>query len=140
MSINYYVEDVQFPKLKKRFTTAWIGRVLDIERKSLGEISYIFCSDTFLLEMNKKYLNHNYYTDVITFDYEVDNKVSGDIFISIDRISENSTDFKTTFVNELQRIMIHGVLHLLGYKDKNEMDKRIMTAKEDYYLKILLDS
>jgi len=140
MSINYYVEDIPFPKLKRRKTTSWIKSVISSEGKNSGEISFIFCSDAYLLEINRKFLNHDYYTDIVTFDYVIGSKISGDIFISIDRVAENSVDFDITFENELNRILVHGVLHLLGYKDKNEDDKLLMTEKENYYIKVLLDS
>jgi probable rRNA maturation factor len=140
MSIQYFNEDVPLPKLKKRRTTNWIKSIIDAEEKKCGDISFIFCSDEYLLEVNKKYLNHDYYTDIITFDYVSENLMNGDIFISVDRILENSRVFKTTFDNELSRILAHGVLHLIGYKDKNVKDKKMMTFKEDYYLKLLIDN
>jgi probable rRNA maturation factor len=134
MSIHYFNEDVPLPKLKKRRTTDWIKSIIGAEEKKCGEISFIFCSDEYLLEVNKKYLFHDYYTDIITFDYVEGVLMSGDIFISVDRILENSRVFNTTFENELSRILAHGVLHLIGYKDKNVNDKKMMTFKEDYYL------
>lgn len=140
MSIQYFNEDVPLPKLKKRRTTNWLKSITSAEEKKCGDISFIFCSDEYLLEMNKKYLNHDYFTDIITFDYVSGVLVSGDIFISVDRILENSKVFNTTFENELCRILAHGVLHLLGYKDKNKKDKKMMTFKEDYYLKLLMDN
>ena len=140
MSIQYFNEDVPLPKLKKRRTTNWIKNIIGAEEKICGDISFIFCSDEYLLEVNKKYLNHDYYTDIITFDYVSGRLMNGDIFISVDRLLENSKVFNTTFDNELSRILAHGVLHLLGYKDKNIKDKKMMTFKEDYYLKLLLDN
>jgi probable rRNA maturation factor len=134
MSIHYFNEDVSPPKLKKRGITNWIKSIIAAEEKKCGDISFIFCSDEYLLEVNKKYLNHDYYTDIITFDYVSENLMNGDIFISVDRILENSRVFNTTFDNELSRILAHGVLHLIGYKDKNVIDKIMMTFKEDYYL------
>lgn len=140
MSVMYFSEDVPFPQLKKRRTSNWIKEVIISEEKRVGDISFIFCSDNYLLEVNKKYLDHDYFTDIITFDYVEDGQINGDIFISIDRVTENSKDFNTTLNNELHRILVHGILHLLGYKDKIEKDKMLMTEKEDYYLKVLLDS
>jgi probable rRNA maturation factor len=134
MSIVFFAEDVPLPKLKKRILISWIKSVIASEEKKLGEISFIFCSDNYLLEVNKKYLDHDYYTDIITFDYVQDRIISGDIFISIDRVLENSIIYSTSFQNEIHRILIHGVLHLLGYKDKLKKDKYIMTSKEDLYL------
>jgi rRNA maturation RNase YbeY len=140
MGIQYFSEDVSFPKLKKRRTTNWIKQVIIIEGKIVGSISFIFCSDNYLLEVNKKYLDHDYFTDIITFDYVEASLINGDIFISIDRVVENAKEFNTTLENELHRVLVHGVLHLLGYKDKDKKDKKLMTEKEDYYLKVLLDS
>lgn len=140
MSIQYFNEDVPLPKLKKRKSTKWIKETILSEGKRVGDISFIFCSDIYLLEVNKTYLDHDYFTDIITFDYVEGTLVSGDIFISVDRVRENSIEFKTTFENELNRILIHGVLHLVGYKDKNKKDKLLMTEKEDFYLKSLNDN
>jgi len=140
MSIQYFKEDVPFPKLKKRKSTNWIKDTIQTEGKRVGDISFIFCSDNYLLEVNKNYLDHDYFTDIITFDYVEGFLISGDIFISVDRVLDNSVEFKTTFENELNRILIHGVLHLLGYKDKDKKDKLLMTEKENIYLKLLKDS
>lgn len=140
MSIQYCSEDLAVPKFQKRKITRWIKETITSEGKTLGDISFIFCSDTYLLEVNKQYLNHDYFTDIITFDYVEGNLISGDIFISCDRVKENAAEFKTGFDNELFRIIIHGVLHLLGYKDKSKKDKLLMTEKEDLYLKVLSDS
>jgi len=140
MSINYCNEDVTAPKIKKRKINSWIKETVISEGKTLGDISFIFCSDEYLLEVNKQYLNHDYFTDIITFDYVENNVISGDIFISCDRVKENASEFKTGFENELSRILIHGVLHLLGYKDKSKKDKLLMTQKEDFYLENLSNS
>ena len=138
MSIQYCKEDVSLPKIQKRKITKWIRETIISERKIPGDISFIFCSDNYLLEVNRQYLNHDYYTDIITFDYVENNVISGDIFISCDRVKENSLVFNTGFENELSRIIVHGVLHLLGYKDKSKKDKQLMTRKEDFYLEMLL--
>lgn len=140
MSIQYCVEDVSSPKIQKRKITNWIKDTIVSEGKITGDISFIFCSDDYLLEVNKQYLDHDYYTDIITFDYVADNVISGDIFISVDRVKENASEFKIEFLDELSRIIIHGVLHLLGYKDKSKKDKALMTQKEDFYLKVLSNS
>lgn len=140
MSIQYCSEDLSVPKFQKRKITRWIKETITSEGKTLGDISFIFCSDAYLLEVNKQYLNHDYFTDIITFDYVENGLISGDIFISCDRVKENAAEFNTGFENELYRIIIHGVLHLLGYKDKSKKDKLLMTDKEDLYLKVLLDS
>ena len=114
----------------------WIEFVIDQEQKELGEIAYVFCTDDYLLKKNIKYLKHNTLTDIISFDYSLGNVVSGDIFISVDRVAENSKDLNIEFNEELQRIVIHGILHLCGYKDKSESEKTIMSAREDYYLSL----
>ena len=109
----------------------WIENVINSENKSLGEISYIFCDDEYLLEINKQYLNHDYYTDIISFDYTENEVVSGDIFISIDRVRENALDYGVSFDNELKRVVIHGILHFCGYKDKSQDEERMMRLKEE---------
>lgn len=140
MSINYCSEDVSEPKIQKRKITGWIKQTIISEGKIPGDISFIFCSDNYLLEVNKQYLNHDYYTDIITFDYVENGVVSGDIFISCDRVKENAKEYNAAFLNELSRIIIHGVLHLCGYKDKSKKDKLLMTQKEDFYLDFLSNS
>lgn len=140
MSIQYFSEDVPVPKLKRRLTSQWIKQVIASEGKRVGDVSFIFCSDSYLLDVNKKYLEHDYFTDIITFDYVEGLVISGDIFISVDRVNENSVEFKTTVTDELNRILIHGILHLLGYKDKQKKDKLLMTEKEDFYLNVLSNS
>lgn len=113
----------------------WIEDTLSNEEMEAGEINIINCSDEFLLEINKKHLNHDYYTDVITFDYVIDNIVSGDIYISEDRIVDNATEFDSSSTNEFLRVVIHGILHLCGYKDGTKVEKEEMRCKENYYLK-----
>ena len=140
MSIQYCCEDVSSPKLQKRNLNRWIKETIASEGKTTGDISFIFCSDAYLLEVNKQYLNHDYFTDIITFDYVENNVISGDIFISCDRVRENGVEFGTGFESELSRIIIHGVLHLLGFKDKSKKDKLLMTQKEDFYLNVLSNS
>jgi len=137
MSIHYCNQDVSSPRMQKRKITSWIKETIASENKTPGDISFIFCSDDYLLKMNKQYLDHDYFTDIITFDYVENNIISGDIFISCDRVKENAGEYKTGFENELSRIIIHGVLHLLGFKDKNKTDKLLMTQKEDFYLNVL---
>ena len=112
----------------------WLNQVISNEAKEEGDITYIFCDDDYLLEKNIRFLNHNTLTDVITFDYCEGNSVSGDIFISIQRVKENSEVFKVDFLTELNRVMVHGLLHLLGYKDKTERESNLMRKKENYYL------
>jgi len=134
VSINFYFEDIEEFQLDLPKSKKWIKDTISKEGSQTGDISFIFCSDDYLLEINKQYLNHDYYTDIITFDYVEDDVISGDIFISIDRVKENAAAFQVSFLNELNRILIHGVLHLLGYKDKSDEEKKLMTSKEDYYL------
>ncbi|NOZ34409.1 MAG: rRNA maturation RNase YbeY [Chlorobi bacterium] len=134
MDKNYFFEDIkEFSFNENVFSKIEI--LISNENKTDGELSFIFCSDNYLLEMNKNYLKHDFYTDVITFDYCENDIVSGDIFISIDRIKENAKIYKTTFQNELHRIMIHGVLHLVGYNDKTDKEQKQMREKENFYLK-----
>ena len=112
----------------------WIEDVIKKEKKTLGDITYIFCDDDYLLERNKEFLDHNTLTDIITFNYCIDNNISSDIMISIDRVKENSTTFENSFNKELKRVMIHGILHLIGYNDKSYKEKELMREKENFYL------
>ena len=114
----------------------WIEDVIKNEKKTVGDITYIFCDDDYLLERNKEFLNHNTLTDIITFNYCIDNNISSDIMISIDRVKENSTIFENSFNEELKRVMIHGILHLIGYNDKSEKEEELMRKKENFYLNI----
>jgi rRNA maturation RNase YbeY len=137
--IYFFNEGVIFPfKGKKPFAKKQIHSLISMENKKAGDLCFIFCTDAFMLDMNKKHLNHDYYTDIITFDYTADNVVSGDIFISVEQIDGNAREFGVSFNHELSRVMYHGVLHLCGYKDKSENEKRTMREKEDFYLKHLL--
>lgn len=124
--------------LKKRtILKQWIKAIVENNKKEVGEISYIFCSDEQLLKINKEFLNHDYYTDIITFDYSETDVVSGDLFISIERIKDNAQTLNTSYQEELHRVIIHGVLHLLGYKDKTEEESENMRKLEDECLLIL---
>lgn len=125
---NYKVKE----KLRKR---KWIYSIIRSEGKIPGNINYIFCSDEYLLKINKEYLNHDYYTDIITFDYRLGNIISGDIYISIDRIGENSKKHFVLFEEELKRVIIHGILHILGFKDSTKKEKDFMRKKEEECLK-----
>ena len=140
MAIIYEVADISFPKIKRRETTRWIKRVIDRFNKQPGDITYIFCSDEEILRINKLYLNHDYYTDIITFDYSEGNKLSGDLFISLETVKTNSEKFKTEFDGELHRVMIHGVLHLCGYDDKTAANKKTMREKENEALELLREN
>lgn len=134
MPILFYHEDVKVLKLERRKIKEWIKSVIISENKKPGAINYIFCSDEYLLNVNREYLDHDYFTDIITFDYVENNLISGDIFISVDRVRENASQYGVDFNDELKRILVHGVLHLLGYPDKKPEEKKIMTEKEDFYL------
>lgn len=133
MKKNYFFENTETFSFDEKIFDK-IENILFNENKKEGDLSFIFCSDNYLLKMNNEYLQHDYYTDIITFDYTETDIISGDIFISIDRIKENALKYNTTFENELQRVMIHGVLHLVGYNDKNEKEQKEMTEKENQYL------
>lgn len=129
--------DIQFVG-KKNFAltnpSEWIKKIIHNENKKTGDIVFIFCNDRYMLEKNIKFLNHDTLTDVITFDYCQEEIISGDILISIDRVKENAKIFNVDFFNELDRVMVHGLLHLLGYKDKNKKDALIMKEKENFYI------
>ena len=114
----------------------WVSNCLLTEKKKEGEINYIFCNDDYLIEKNIKYLKHNTLTDIISFDYTMGNIISGDVFISIERVLENAKDFNVVFQDELHRVMIHGILHFCGYQDKTNEEKSVMRSKEDYYLSL----
>ena len=127
-------EDTEILDLDPEFFASWLSEVCSKEGKVLSEISIVFCSDNYLLDINRKFLDHDYYTDVITFDYVEDLNIIGDILISIDRVRDNAQGLGVTFNNELKRVIVHGVLHLLGYKDKSEEEELLMRSKEDFYL------
>ena len=132
---HFFCEDIKFNLPQKRLYKTWIKQIVESEHKILGDLNIIFCSDSYLLELNQKYLSHETFTDIITFDYGEAQKISGDIFISIERITENAAIFKVDFEDELLRVMAHGVLHLCGYKDKQKADKTVMTDRENDNIK-----
>ncbi|MBR1699600.1 MAG: rRNA maturation RNase YbeY [Bacteroidales bacterium] len=132
--VSYFTEDITFPFKLKRFTSKWLKFVAHSEARRLGDISIIFCSDQYILEVNRKYLNHDYYTDIITFDYCEGDLLSGDLFISVDSVRENAAFYGTAFEIELNRVIVHGVLHLIGYDDHTEEEIAQMRSKEDFYL------
>jgi rRNA maturation RNase YbeY len=135
--ITYLSEDIKLPKIEKRKTSKWIQQVALQYGKKINEISFIFCSDNYILQVNKEYLKHDYYTDIITFDYSENDKLSGDIFISVDTVKTNAEKFNQTFEVELHRVIIHGILHLCGQKDKAKEDRAEMTRKENLALNFL---
>jgi rRNA maturation RNase YbeY len=133
--IQFCSEDITFSIKEKLKHKAWLNEVAKQEGKKILELSYVFCSDEYLLQINQEYLNHDTLTDIVTFDNSEDpKKIEGDIFISIDRVKENGEKLGTS-ETELERVMVHGLLHLLGYKDKKKEDKEVMTEKEDFYIK-----
>lgn len=136
--INFFTEDISFDLSNEQTITSWITKVVDNHNASIGELNFIFCSDSYLHKINLEYLDHDTYTDIITFDNaEEEDIVEGDIFISIDRIKENASGFETSFENELFRVIIHGVLHLLGFNDKTADEKANMRKNEDACLSLL---
>lgn len=137
MPISFYAEDVKLPEIKKRIVSGWIKNVAAEYHKTIGEISYIFCSDEKILEVNRQYLQHDYYTDIITFDYTEEDRISGDLFISLDTVKSNSETFQTEYKEELYRTIIHGILHLCGINDKGPGEREIMEQNENKALALL---
>ena len=142
--ITYHSENISFNLKGKREINNWIKSVvsdlqfsLKMSNYKVGDINIVFCNDTYLLEINQKYLNHNYFTDIITFDYSENGIISGDLFISVDTVRENSLKFKVSFDEEIKRVIIHGVLHLLGYKDKTKSEKLKMKDAENMALSMI---
>ena len=135
MAVDFFCEDVERPRVKYIALKNWIKSVIESHKKKVGKIAYVFCSDEFLLNMNKEYLKHDYYTDVITFDNTEDEKgkISGEIYISVDRVAENAKTYNTEDT-EIFRVIIHAILHLLGYDDKTPEEQEKMRAMEDKYL------
>ena len=129
--ITYNVENVKMPAIKRRETTAWIRRVADTYGKKVGEVGYLFCDDEHILEVNREYLGHDYYTDIITFDYCEGNTLSGDLVISLDTVRTNAEKFHKNYDEELHRVSIHGILHLCGLNDKGPGEREVMEAAED---------
>ena len=137
MAVSYHNEDCSFRFTNRRTISRWITETISAEGRERGNIAVIFCSDEYLLDINRKHLEHDYYTDIITFDYSEDNRVSGDLFISIDTVRSNAQEYGASFLQELHRVIIHGVLHLCGYKDKSPSEAKQMRSKEDFYLNFL---
>ncbi|MCO5259792.1 MAG: rRNA maturation RNase YbeY [Crocinitomicaceae bacterium] len=136
--VDFNFEDTdELSFINEDFLTNWLTKVVTIENKQLGDVSLIFTSDTYLLKVNQDYLDHDYYTDIITFDYCEDDFVNGDLFISVDRVRENADLLNCPFETELNRVIVHGVLHLCGYKDKSDEDEKLMRVKEDQMLGLL---
>jgi len=135
MPVQFFEEDIAYKLKNKRSVKNWVTNAVRAEGFILKELSYIFCSDIYLLQVNQRFLNHDYFTDIITFDNSAgDGLIVGDIFISIDRVRENAGKFNVPLLDELHRVIIHGALHLAGYNDKTPADKQKMTLREDFYL------
>ena len=135
--VSFFNQSISFKLKEKTKLKQWIKSITEKEKHKLGQINYIFCTDDELLEINIRHLNHNTLTDIITFDYTESKTIHSDIYISIERVEENAEKFKVTFEEELHRVMIHGILHLCGYKDKSKVDAELMRKKENSSLKLL---
>jgi rRNA maturation RNase YbeY len=133
ISFNY---ELDFKLDDEQLFSDWLSKVIISENKHEGEINYIFCDDNYLVEINQQYLDHDTLTDIISFDYSVGNELHGDVFISVERVVENAQDFDVTFEEELRRVLVHGILHYCGYKDKNEEDENLMRQKEEEKMKM----
>jgi rRNA maturation RNase YbeY len=131
VAVTFHIKDIDFDLVNRRVLKAWLKQVAEAESKRIGNLACIFCSDEYLLSLNKAYLEHDYYTDVITFEYSVDDVISGDVFISIDSVQANAEAYKVSFQSELCRVMAHGVLHLCGYRDATAAERKVMRAKEN---------
>lgn len=132
--VNIFYEDIEALELRPEFFVSWLFKVCESEGKMLGELTLILTSDEYLLNMNKEHLNHDYYTDIITFDYTEKGEVSGDLFISMDRVNDNADDLNVSRETELNRVIVHGTLHLIGYGDKAGAEAKTMREKENHYL------
>lgn len=129
--IYYQSEDIKMPKIAKRKVSAWVKEVAKRHGYKVGDISYIFCSDEKILEVNRQYLQHDYYTDIITFDYTEESVISGDLFISLDTVRTNAEQFNVSYESEFYRVVIHGILHLCGINDKGPGEREVMEAHEN---------
>ncbi len=134
ISFNY---ENDFKLNNESLVSNWISSVIIEEEFKEDTINYVFCNDDYLHQLNVEFLNHDTLTDIISFDYSVGKNIQGDIFISTERVAENATLYQVDFIQELYRVIVHGVLHYCGYKDKNDIDKTLMREKEDYYLKLI---
>lgn len=134
--VSFFLEQTDFKFKFKTLTRSWLKLVAESEIRRLGDINIIFCSDNYILDVNKQYLDHDYFTDIITFDYCEGDRLSGDLFISVDSVRENAIEYGTEFNDELNRVIVHGLLHLIGYDDHCEEDIAEMRKKENYYLSL----
>ena len=134
--IDIFNQNIAFPQIDRELASSWISQIIRLHDKEEGDLVFVFCSDQYLLEINREYLHHDYFTDIITFNYNQENVVSGDIFISLDTVGVNAEEYQVSFLNELHRVMIHGILHLIGFDDKTDDQKKIMREKENDALNI----
>lgn len=137
MAIYFESEGTDVPSIDEKKISVWIEEVIKNHKRELGDITYIFCNDDYILEINNEYLSHDYYTDIITFNYNEDNIVSGDIFISVDTVMSNSQKYNTLFSEELHRVIIHGILHLCGLEDHSDEEEKNMRSEEEKALILL---
>ena len=135
--IAFYTENIKMPAINKSRVKAWLKEVAAFYNREIGALNYIFCGDDRIIEVNNQFLGHNYYTDIITFDYSDNKTVSGDMYVSVDTICSNSLKYKTSFDTELHRVIVHGLLHLCGINDKGPGERKIMEAAEDRALSLL---
>ncbi|WP_323755608.1 rRNA maturation RNase YbeY [Roseivirga sp.] len=140
-NISFFSEDIDFSLQQEEKITLWLERIAELENTPIEEISYIFCTDDYLLKINQEYLDHDYYTDIITFDNRdsPEDPIESDIFVSIDRVTENASDQNVSFEHELKRVLAHGLLHLIGYNDKTEEEQLLMREKEEAYLSLQIN-
>ena len=134
--VSYFFEETDFLFKGKAKNNKWLKLVAESEIRTLGDINIIFCSDNYILDINQRFLGHDYFTDIITFDYCEGEKLSGDLFVSVDSVRENAVEYGTQFNDELNRVMVHGILHLIGYDDHTKAQQKQMRSKEDYYLSL----
>ena len=134
--ISYFFEDTSFIYKGRARNNRWLKLVAESEIRRLGDVNIIFCSDPYILDINLRYLQHDYFTDIISFDYCEGDKLSGDLFVSVDTVRENAGEYGTSFEEELHRVIVHGLLHLIGYDDHSAADRKVMRSKEDYYLSL----
>ena len=135
--VNIFYEDTKTLDKTPEFFDLWFGKICHTEGKLLGDVSVVFCSDTYLLELNKRHLQHDFFTDIITFDYSEGDRVAGDLFVSVDRVYENADAYNVSRETELNRVSVHGILHLLGYSDKTPQEVTVMREKENEALALL---
>lgn len=135
--VNVFYEDTKTLDKTPEFFDLWFGKICHTEGKLLGDVSVVFCSDTYLLELNKRHLQHDFFTDIITFDYSEGDRVAGDLFVSVDRVYENADSYNVSRETELNRVSVHGILHLLGYKDNTPQEVTVMREKENEALALL---